>query len=197
MAVADRHQPLADIGAGRDRHAQPVGRVLVDEAPVGAHQEAPLGLAHAVEVAARRRRACGSRRCPSVGISRVERQLSSVVLPEPDSPTTASTSPGQSSKRDVAAADAAAVEFGHAAYAQKRWIAHSAASMLRHSGRHGPPRAAPRNGRCRSRRTSARPVVEDHLVEIDARRRRTARRARRSVWTSKGWSSKSRLTTSV
>ena len=60
VAVADRHQPLADIGAGRDRHAQAVGRVLVDEAPVGAHQEAALGLAHAVEVAELRRRACGS-----------------------------------------------------------------------------------------------------------------------------------------
>ena len=51
VAVADRHQPLADIGAGRDRHAQAVGRVLVDEAPVGAHQEAALGLAQLVEVA--------------------------------------------------------------------------------------------------------------------------------------------------
>ena len=40
MPVADRHQPLADIGAGRDAHAQAIGRVLVDEAPVGAHQEA-------------------------------------------------------------------------------------------------------------------------------------------------------------
>ena len=31
---------------------------------------------------------------PEVGVSRVEMQLSSVVLPEPDSPTIASTSPG-------------------------------------------------------------------------------------------------------
>ena len=51
VAVADSHQPLADIGARRHRHAQPVGGVLVNEAPVGAHQEAALRLAHAVEVA--------------------------------------------------------------------------------------------------------------------------------------------------
>ena len=51
MPLADRHQPLADVRAGRDAHAQPVDRVLVDEAPVGAHQEAPLGLAEIGEIA--------------------------------------------------------------------------------------------------------------------------------------------------
>ncbi|ENN84500.1 hypothetical protein RHSP_72583 [Rhizobium freirei PRF 81] len=50
VAVADRHQPLADIGAGRNRHAQAVGRVLMHEAPVGPHQEPALGLVHAEEV---------------------------------------------------------------------------------------------------------------------------------------------------
>jgi hypothetical protein len=35
---------------------------------------------------------------PQVGVSREEMQLSSVVLPEPDSPTIASTSPGHRSK---------------------------------------------------------------------------------------------------
>ncbi len=44
------HQPLADIGAGRHRHAQAVTRVLLDEAPLGAQQRAPLGLAGAVQV---------------------------------------------------------------------------------------------------------------------------------------------------
>ena len=51
MPVADRHHALADIGAGGDGHAQPIGRVLVHEAPVGAHQEAPLGLAELIEIA--------------------------------------------------------------------------------------------------------------------------------------------------
>ena len=97
VPVADRHHALADIGAGGDGHAQPVGRVLVHEAPVGPHQEAALGLAEVVEVApcAVAHPVVGA--CPRSARSRVERQLSSVVLPEPDSPTTASTSPGQSS----------------------------------------------------------------------------------------------------
>ncbi len=37
VALADRHQPLADVAAGRNAHAQAARRVLVDEAPVGAH----------------------------------------------------------------------------------------------------------------------------------------------------------------
>ena len=36
MPSADGHEPLADIAAGRDAHAKPLGRVLADEAPVGA-----------------------------------------------------------------------------------------------------------------------------------------------------------------
>ncbi len=96
VPLADRHQPLADIGAGRDRHAQPVGRVLVDEAPIGAHQQAALGLAHPVEVAEGAVAHAVADRAASGQQSRRE-QLSSVVLPEPDSPTTASTSPGQRS----------------------------------------------------------------------------------------------------
>jgi hypothetical protein len=42
VALADRHQPLADIGAGADVHAQAVARVLMHEAPVGAREHAPL-----------------------------------------------------------------------------------------------------------------------------------------------------------
>src|SRR3954447_12625435 len=34
--LAHRHQPLADVAAGRDAEAQPVARVLVHEAPLGA-----------------------------------------------------------------------------------------------------------------------------------------------------------------
>jgi hypothetical protein len=36
VAIPDRHQSLADIGAGGNGHAQAIGRVLVYEAPVGA-----------------------------------------------------------------------------------------------------------------------------------------------------------------
>ena len=42
---AHRHQPLADIGAGRDRHPQALRGVLMHIAPVGAEQKAPLGFA--------------------------------------------------------------------------------------------------------------------------------------------------------
>jgi len=41
MACADRHQALADVGAGGESKAQPVARVLVHKPPVGAHQPAP------------------------------------------------------------------------------------------------------------------------------------------------------------
>src|SRR5262249_31043396 len=38
VAVAPVHQALADIAAGRDGHAQTIARVLMDDAPGGAHQ---------------------------------------------------------------------------------------------------------------------------------------------------------------
>jgi hypothetical protein len=57
VPLAQAHQALADVGAGRDVHAQPLGRVLVDEAPVGARQQALLGLAHREDLA----QAAGSR----------------------------------------------------------------------------------------------------------------------------------------
>ncbi len=53
MPVANCHQPLADVCTGRNRHSQPVCRVLMHEAPVGAHQETPFGLTHMVEIAHR------------------------------------------------------------------------------------------------------------------------------------------------
>ena len=43
MAVAKRHQPLADVAAGGYVHAQAARGVLVHEAPIGAHQRPPLG----------------------------------------------------------------------------------------------------------------------------------------------------------
>ncbi len=45
VVPAHRHQPLADIGAGRDRHPQSQRGVLVHIAPVGAEQKAALGFA--------------------------------------------------------------------------------------------------------------------------------------------------------
>ena len=51
MAIAQRHQPLADVAAGRHVHAQPARGVLMHEAPVGAHQRSAFGLAHAGKVA--------------------------------------------------------------------------------------------------------------------------------------------------
>ncbi len=50
VALPHRHQPLSHIGAGRHRHAQPVRRVLVHEAPVRAHQEPAFCLGQRVEV---------------------------------------------------------------------------------------------------------------------------------------------------
>eukprot|EP01132_Coremiostelium_polycephalum_P009853 gene9854-12088_t len=88
MPVADGHQPLADIGTGGDCHPQPIGRILMHETPIGAHEKAAFRLAQPVEIA---------ELTPADGARRVARQLSNVVLPEPDSPTIASTSPGHSS----------------------------------------------------------------------------------------------------
>jgi hypothetical protein len=45
MPPADRHQPLADIGSGGDRHAETHGRILMHIPPVGAEQKTPLGFA--------------------------------------------------------------------------------------------------------------------------------------------------------
>jgi hypothetical protein len=50
VALAQAHEALAHIGAGRNVHAQAVGRVLVHEAPVGARQQALLCLAHGQHV---------------------------------------------------------------------------------------------------------------------------------------------------
>ena len=58
----------------------------------------PLRLAHPVELAPRAVAHAVTDAVPELGSSRVDRQSSSVVLPEPDSPTTASTSPGHRSK---------------------------------------------------------------------------------------------------
>ena len=92
MPGADRHQALADIAAGGDAHAEPVAGILPDEAPIGAQQEAALGLAQLEEILRTavappvEDRAAGRREL-------VDRSPSSVDLPEPDLPTTASTSP--------------------------------------------------------------------------------------------------------
>ena len=93
VTPADRHQPLADIGAGRHPHAQALRRILMHEAPVGAEQKAPLGLAetgkipqHAVAHAIRHR-------APLSAQAASPAAATASILPEPDSPTIASTSP--------------------------------------------------------------------------------------------------------
>ena len=48
---AHRHQPLADIGAGRHRHPQAQRGILMHIAPVGAKQKPPLGFAEGCEIA--------------------------------------------------------------------------------------------------------------------------------------------------
>ena len=92
MALADGHQPLADIGAGRHPHAQAVARVLVDKSPIGAHQQAPLGLADAVDVQVLTQ-AVAKDNPPGRGTRRADKRFSKVDLPEPDSPTMPITSP--------------------------------------------------------------------------------------------------------
>ncbi len=50
VALADGHQPLADVAAGGDLRPQPVERVLVHHAPVGAQQAAAIALRHGVQI---------------------------------------------------------------------------------------------------------------------------------------------------
>ena len=45
------HQAFAHVGPGADTHAQAVARVLMNEAPVGTHQQAAFSLAELIEVA--------------------------------------------------------------------------------------------------------------------------------------------------
>ncbi len=42
VPLADRHRPLADVSAGADIHPQTVARILMNNAPVRAHQHPPL-----------------------------------------------------------------------------------------------------------------------------------------------------------
>ena len=50
MPIAAIHQAFADIAAGSDVHAQPVARVLMDDAPGRAHQAAALLLGDRVDI---------------------------------------------------------------------------------------------------------------------------------------------------
>ena len=50
VASAHRHQPLADVGAGADAHAQSFAGILVHEAPFGPRQQPAAGLREAVHV---------------------------------------------------------------------------------------------------------------------------------------------------
>ncbi len=51
MAMANGHQPLADITAGRDIHAQAERGVLMDEAPVSPEQQAAFCLGEREDLA--------------------------------------------------------------------------------------------------------------------------------------------------
>ena len=86
-----------------------------------------------------------------------ERHLSSVVLPEPDSPTIASTSPGQRSKRHRAAD--ARRRLARPRPPTALLVAILPQALLSTGRRRSPcrPRALARNNPCRSRRTCARP----------------------------------------
>lgn len=86
MTRPGRHQPLADIAACRDLAAQAVERMLMHHAPFGAQQATAVGLAHCVQ------RTALIVNLPCCGVRRAEIDFSSVVFPEPDSPTMPSTS---------------------------------------------------------------------------------------------------------
>ena len=51
MTITDRHQAFADIGPGTDIHAQSIAGILVDEGPVGAHQQSTLRFGHLIDIA--------------------------------------------------------------------------------------------------------------------------------------------------
>ncbi|MND47991.1 hypothetical protein D3C80_388990 [compost metagenome] len=128
MPVADSHQPLADIGAGRNRHAQSIRRVLVHETPVGPHQETPFGLAHMVEITHRAVahaifHAAG--RWHEPGGNAVEQcRLAGTGFADNGQNLTRVKLEG-----DVAATGAVAIIFGDVPDFQKRCVGHSAASF--------------------------------------------------------------------
>ena len=55
VAGAQRHEPLAHVGAGADAHAEPVACVLVHDAPFAPEQAAARGLVEAQHVHRARR----------------------------------------------------------------------------------------------------------------------------------------------
>ena len=141
VARAEREQPLAHVRAGRDAHAQPVGRVLVDDAPVGAREPPQRRLGqpqqvHHGPVALRELDAPAARREPTReapeqrGLSRARFAHDPQHLARPEV------------EADVEAPDARAVVPGEPAHPEER-------GLSLHGGA--------RRSRCRSRRTCARP----------------------------------------
>ncbi len=133
MAPADRHQPLADIGAGGDAHAEPEFGMLVDEAPVGAEQEAALGLGEGEDVA-------GDPVTHPVEDASVGRfELAGEELQQRRLAGTRFTDhgedlAGEEVEADVAAAEAGAVELGQALGGQQRGVhVHRAVHVDAHS----------------------------------------------------------------
>jgi hypothetical protein len=121
VALADRHQALADIGAGRHRHAKPERGILMHVAPVGPRQEAALRLAerrqvtrHAVPHAVQHAAGAGfdlaaqqlqQGRFSGARLANHRDDLAFVKL-----------------ERDIAAAELAAVPFGQAFGDQQRLV---------------------------------------------------------------------------
>ena len=153
---ADRHQPLADIGAGRDRHAQALRGVLMHIAPVGAEQETPLGFAQRIEIAQHavahaightargrrhlRRQHLQQRRLARTGLADDRQHLAGI---EREGDVAAGGEPAEI-LRQVLRNEQRLIVLSHAA---------SPCAERHFRGRDGRPPDVPRNSRCRSRRT--------------------------------------------
>ncbi len=161
VAHALGHQPFADVGAGGHAHAQAVARVLLDEAPLGAQQGAPLGFAGGVEVqpavavvavgdrAGVRRTAPGEQRAGSTCPSRTHRRCPAPRRGRdrsrpPGGPFPARTGGSGHAPRQR---PVARVEVRIDGFADR---VHCASSLL--PGRH----AAACSNRCRNRRSACR-----------------------------------------
>ena len=166
MVPADRHQPLADIGAGRHRHAQALRRILMHIAPVGAEQKAPLGLAKLGEIA-HHAVAHPVRDSPGVRRKLRRQQLQQRGLARAGFADHRQHLAGIERERNVAAGRSAGRRSCRGLPPTSSGWSLSCALTLSHAPspcaeprfrcRDGPEPAGSRNNRCRSRRTSGCP----------------------------------------
>ena len=161
MAVvvpADRHQPLADVGAGGDRHPQSQRGILVHIAPVGAKQESPLRFAERGEVAQYPVAHAVGYRSPAWSHLR-RQELQQRGLARSGFADDRQHLAGIERKRHIAARGQPAVILAQAVRHQQRSIvvhfshARPPCAELRFRCRDGPGPGGPRNNRCRNRRT--------------------------------------------